>query len=234
MQKLTFASITLDDLTQLVNLNEQASVRHDWTQVEALSLTEDEQRRLQEIQAGIIDEPLHVMNEATLWARAIYPLLMLAERESIRAWGEVSLQARYPNFELEGLADGALGRSVGGRLQSPYLVVVETKRGVAGQNPIWQLYGQLLAAAWLNWRQNRQTPQEIFGCYTIADSWTFIRAEVDGLESDRPTLQIESSREYTEKVDAETILKLLKTIVNRALKRNREINRVCLNKPTSL
>ncbi len=225
MQNLTFASLTLNDLNQIVYLDEQASVHHDWTQVEALPLTEGEQRRLREIRAGIVDEPLHVMNEATLWARAIYPLLMMAERDSIRAWGEVSLQAQYPNFELEGLADGALGRSVGGRLQSPYLVVVETKRGIAGQNPIWQLYGQLLAAAWLNWRQNGQTPQEIFGCYTIADSWTFIRAEVGGLESDRPTLRIESSREYTEKVNAEMILKVLKTIVDRSLERNPEIGR---------
>jgi len=220
MHKLTFASITLDDLNQVIDLKEQESVHHAWTQVDDCPLMPDEQRRLQEIQAGIVDEPLHVMNEATLWARAIYPLLMLAERDSIRAWGEVSLKARYPTFELEGIADGALGRSFGGRLQCPYLVVVETKRGIEGQNPIGQLYGQLLAAARLNWQRNQGDPQEMFGCYTIADSWTFIRAEVAGLDTDRPGLQVESSREYTEKVDAETILKLLKTIVARGIENN--------------
>ena len=44
-----------------------------------------------------------------------------------------------------------MGYSVAGRLEMPYLVVVETKRGVENQNPIFQLYAQLLAAARLNW-----------------------------------------------------------------------------------
>ena len=99
-------------------------------------------------------------------------------------------------------------------------MVVKTKRGIEGQNPIGQLYGQLLAAARLNWQRNQGDPQEMFGCYAIADSWTFIRAEVAGLDTDRPGLQVESSREYTEKVDAETILKLLKTIVARGIENN--------------
>ena len=47
----------------------------------------------------------------------------------------------------------------------------------------------------------------------IADSWTFVRAEVSEIESDRPTLKVESSEEYSEKSDAETILKVLKSIV---------------------
>jgi len=137
----------------------------------------------------------------------------------------VSLKARYPTFEVEGIADGALGRSFGGRLQCPYLVVVETKRGIEGQNPIGQLYGQLLAAARLNWQRNQGDPQEMFGCYAIADSWTFIRAEVAGLDTKRPGLRVESSREYMEKVDAETILKLLKTIVTREIENNRSSDR---------
>jgi hypothetical protein len=53
----------------------------------------------------------------------------------------------------------------------------------------------------------------MFGCYTIADSWTFVKGLVQALESDRPRLTVESSQEYAEKVDAEIILKLLKTIV---------------------
>jgi hypothetical protein len=65
-----------------------------------------------------------------------------------------------------------------GMMESPYIVVVETKRGIDNQNPLFQLYGQLLAAAHLNWENENQehSPQEIFGCYTIADSWTFVRA----------------------------------------------------------
>ena len=72
-----------------------------------------------------------------------------------------------------------------------------------------------MVAAHLNWENNSQEPQEIFGCYTIADSWSFIRAEVDGMVSDRPTLQIESSRQYAEQYDAETIAKILKGMVSK-------------------
>jgi hypothetical protein len=119
----------------------------------------------------------------------------------------------YSQFELDGVADGVMGYSVAGRLEMPYLVVVETKRGIENQNPIFQLYAQLLAAARLNWEGDRLSVQEVFGCYTIADSWTFVRAEVSEIESDRPTLKVESSQEYSEKSDAETILKVLKSIV---------------------
>ena len=84
-----------------------------------------------------------------------------------------------------------------------------------GPNPIYQLYGQLLVAAHSNWENNPEEPQEIFGCYTIADSWSFIRAEVNGMIADRPTMQIEFSRQYAEQYDAETIAKILKGIVSR-------------------
>jgi hypothetical protein len=92
-------------------------------------------------------------------------------------------------------------------------VVVETKKGVEGQNPVFQLYGQLLAAAYLNWVNDPCPQQEIFGCYTIADTWKFVRAELEGIETERPTMRLEYSREYSEKYDAETILKILKSIV---------------------
>lgn len=213
MSKLTFSTLTFDSLIQVVTLVEQEGINHQWTHIKDVSLTVDEQRRVREIQNSIGTEPIHLMNEATIWARAIYPLLMLAEQGSIRAWGEVSLNTAYPTFELDGIADGVLGKSVAGRLKSPYLVVVETKRGIEAQNPLIQLYGQLLAAAHLNWKTNHNDPQEVFGCYTIADSWTFVRAEVMGLETDKPSLTVELSQEYTEKVDAATILKLLKQIV---------------------
>lgn len=123
------------------------------------------------------------------------------------------LSAMYSQFEVDGIADGVMGYSVAGRLEMPYLVVVETKRGVENQNPIFQLYAQLLAAARLNWEGDHVPVQEVFGCYTIADSWTFVRAEVSEIESDRPTLKVESSQEYSQKSDAETILKVLKSIV---------------------
>ena len=47
------------------------------------------------------------------------------------------LSAVYSQFEVDGIANGVMGYSVAGRLEMPYLVVVETKRSVENQNPIF-------------------------------------------------------------------------------------------------
>jgi hypothetical protein len=210
--KLTFSTVTLARLRQVVNLHER-DASDLWLASADIELGDREKLQLEIIQSYLIHEKLHLLNEATLWARAIYPLLLIAEQTGIRAWSEVPLSATYSQFELDGIADGVMGYSVAGRLETPYLVVVETKRGIEDQNPIFQLYAQLLAAARLNWEGDGVPVQEVFGCYTIADSWTFVRAEVSEIESDRPTLKVESSQEYSEKSDATTILKVLKSIV---------------------
>jgi hypothetical protein len=212
MEKLTFSSATLAALKRLIQL-EESDASEGWQDVSQVELSDREQLQLDIMQSYLVREKLHLLNEATLWARAIYPLLMIAEQKNIRVWSEVPLAATYQQFEVDGVADGAMGRSVSGRLESPYLVVVETKRGIENQNPLFQLYVQLLAAAKLNWDNDHQAVQEMFGCYTIADSWTFMRAEVSDIEADRPTLKVESSQEYSEKSDAATILKILKQIV---------------------
>lgn len=216
MEKLILSKISLADLRRLVTLQEIGIATYPWLQVEAITLTENELRQIQDIRARLLNSSPHLMNEATIWARGIYPLLALVEQTSIRAWAQVPLQAQYAQFEIEGIADGVLGKTVSGRLEVPYLVIVETKKGIEGQNPVFQLYGQLLAAARLNWEDQQKSPQEtqeIFGCYTIADIWTFIRAEVSGIASDMPTLRVEASREYAEQYDAETIVKILKRMV---------------------
>ncbi|MCY7320294.1 MAG: hypothetical protein LH660_00425 [Phormidesmis sp. CAN_BIN36] len=56
---------------------------------------------------------------------------------------------------------------------------------------------------------------EIFGCYTIADTWKFLRAEIENIDTEQPTMSLEYSREYVEKLETETIFKILKTIVAR-------------------
>ncbi|MCP4699909.1 MAG: hypothetical protein GY862_24115, partial [Gammaproteobacteria bacterium] len=101
--------------------------------------------------------------------------------------------------------------------EAPYLVMVESKRGLEAQNPVPQLYGQLLAAAGVNQEREKEASQEIFGCYTIADSWTFVRAEFSDMEADIPRMLVEISREYAEKQEAEMILKILKNIVSNRL-----------------
>jgi len=41
------------------------------------------------------------------------------------------LRATYPQFEIDGVADGVLGKCVSGLLETPFLVVIEAKRGLA-------------------------------------------------------------------------------------------------------
>jgi hypothetical protein len=183
--------------------------------VGAIALTEYERRRVLEVSAYLLDRDTTLMNEATVWGKAIFPLLTLAEDGNVEIWAEVMLRAQYARFTLEGVVDGVLGRSVIGRVEAPYLVVVEAKKGVEAQSPVYRLYGQLLAAAHLNWEMDGKEVQEVFGCYTIGDVWKFVRAEVSEITSDRPMLRTEYSREYVEKLEAEMILKLLKGIVQR-------------------
>jgi hypothetical protein len=213
MDKLTFSKLSLAEIKRVISLQEGPIAPYQWTQVDSIALTDHELRQVQDIKSHLLNCDTHLMNEATIWGRGIYPLLLLAEQEPIQAWAEVSLQAQYSKFEIEGIADGVLGKTVAGRVESPYLVVVETKRGVESQNPVFQLYGQLLAAAHLNWENDHQETQEMFGCYTIADTWKLVRAEIKDIETDRPTMRLEYSREYSEKYEAETILQILKLVV---------------------
>ncbi len=166
-----------------------------------------------DIQNRIAQDRPQLMNEATVWARAIYPVLMLAEQDFVRAWAQVPLRATYPTFEISGVADGVLGKGLAGELEAPYLVVVEAKRGIEAQNPQYQLYGEMLAAAKMNWTMDGQDPQIIFGCYTVADVWTFVRGQVVGIESDKPSLYLESSQEYSGKLESDTVVKILQKVV---------------------
>ena len=52
-----------------------------------------------------------------------------------------------------------------------------------------------------------------YGCYTIGDNWTFVQGLITGLENDLPSLTIQHSREYAERLEAITILQILKYIV---------------------
>jgi hypothetical protein len=219
METLKLSAIDLSDLKRHVSLTEKPGIHYDWLNVDEMALSDRQMQYVTDLQTGLQTVQVHLFNEATLWARAIYPLLQLAEQDNIQIWAEVGLSAKYAKFGLEGIADGVMGPSFAGRIQCPYFVMVETKRGIENTNPIFQLYGQLLAAAWLNHQLQERDIQEIFGCFTIADAWTFVRAEVSGIDSDRPSLTVEFSPEYAEKFDAPRILRILKKIIDRSISR---------------
>ena len=214
--KFTFGTISLQDIKKHVRLSERMGGAYPWLDTAGVQLSEQERMLTAATVARMRQLPVHLLNAATVWARAVYPLLLLAETETVRAWAEVSLTANYRNFALEGVVDGVLGNSITGRLEAPYVVVTEAKRGIEAQNPTAQVYAQLLAAARLN--HNGAGPQEVFGCYTIADAWTFMRAQIDEIDSEQPIMQVETSEEYVAKLEAETIVKILKNFVNQGVK----------------
>ncbi len=173
METLTIGKLTFESFLAVVDLEEKPTQHYPWTQVEEISLTDKEILQMGFITDRLLEEPSHLLNEATIWGRAIYPLLLLGEQGEIRARAEVPIAAQYPQFKIIGIADGALGKTIATRVIAPFLVLVEAKRGIEGSDPTLQLYGKMLAAARLNWQQHtpqKNEPQIFFGCYTIVDT----------------------------------------------------------------
>ena len=218
MQTYRFSELTEEILRTLVTLDEEDSAAETWEEMQTVPLTPKESALLDYLKTDTHQRHLPLMNEATVWTRAIYPMLRLAEQGQGIAWAGVPLKATYPTFQLEGEADGALAPSVGGRMQPPYLIIMhEAKRGVNAPNPQFQLYGEILAAAWLNWERDSKTEQEISGCYTIADNWTFVQGVVGGIASEKPTFSVKLSKRYNGIFEAERIVQILKAIVAKHL-----------------
>lgn len=230
VDKLQVSNLSLADLRQYVYLKEYEATDWPWLDLSQIVLTDREKLRIQFIQSDLVHRRVQLMNEATVWARAIYPLLLLAEQGDIQAHAGVVLSAQYLNFVIEAIADGVLGTAIAGSIESPYIIIVEAKRGIEAQNPLFQLYAELLAAAYLNWKnQSFKTPdlvstgQQVFGCYTVADVWTFLRAEVSGFEAEKPSLTVEFSQEFSEKTEAETICRVLKAMVGQYVVADRSV-----------
>lgn len=214
MKSVTFVELTAAALRDIATVQEQSIAAYPWTEVDQIALSEEEQAQATYITNHLRYADTLLMNEATIWGRAIYPMLILAEQGPVQAWAQVALRARYPHVELNGFVDGVLGRGIVSVTETAYyLIVVEAKRGLESQDPRLQLLGQLLAAARLNWERDQNPVQTVFGCYTIIDTWKFVRAIVGDLDSESPTMTLEPSREYVQKVEAETILKILKRII---------------------
>jgi hypothetical protein len=214
IKKYLFSELTRKEIKRLISLTEQRIMLDAWFKDEQFIISEAEKQQISYIVAHLLPYETTLMNEATIWGRAIYPLLLMVEKDDLQAWAEVALEAKFADFELQGIADAVLGKCQAGVMDVPYIVVIEGKRGLESKNPRFQLYGELLAIAKLNWEEDPQPMTTIFGCYTIADSWTFIRAQITDIEYDIPKMRIESTREYVEKIEAETILKILKFLVS--------------------
>ena len=208
-----FNALTSALLAEIVTLRHEPSVPELWDELARKELSEADRTAVGAVTAKLLYYRTQRVNEATIWARAIYPLLMLAERGTIRAWSMVSLSASFNDIELRGDADGALAPSMVEELGLPYLVVMAAKRGASGTDPMAQLLGAMLCAARLNEDGGHPAP-EMFGCYTLADVWTFVRARLDWAQP-RPAMNLTVSREYMEKTEAGIILAILASIVGK-------------------
>jgi len=225
MTKLALASVTLDDLARLAVLESRGTTEYPWNS-EIEPPDEAALVQLRYLTAKLAASHPILLNEITLWARAIYPLLELAETGGMRAWGGVPLAARdpYSDTELTGVVDGVLAPEEGvlaGTPGQPFLLVIETKRGVDATDPRPQLFAAILAVLWTRLgrvRAGQEGPIEVFGCFTVSDLWTFVHAEATVRpEGSQPRLGVTLSwsREYTERVEADAILRVLRGITRR-------------------
>jgi len=213
MKTYAFKDLNTTTLPEVVVIRHEPRQPGAWEELARKELGESDGIALKLLVGKLIDYKTVRANEATLWARAIYPLLVLAEREDVRAFSLVPLAARFDDIELRGEVDGVLASSADDEVGLPFLVVVEAKRGISGTDPMGQLLGAMLCAARLN-EQGGHPAREIFGCYTVADLWTFLRGTLDWSQP-KPTMSLLSSREYTEKTEASTILAILESIVSK-------------------
>src|SRR5208337_3921489 len=194
MVNISLRSATLDDLAHLAALESRSMAPEPWGDGEPPD--EAAQVQLRYLSGKLAHVRTTTLNEATLWARAVYPLLELAETDDVRAWAEVPLAARdpYSDTELAGVVDGVLAPEgvLAGAPGQPFLLGMEAKRGMEATDPRPALLAALLAVLWTRIGQpDTEGPVEAFGCFTVGDIWTFVRAEaVARPEGHRPRLGV--------------------------------------------
>lgn len=216
MRLLDCSRITVDELTALARVDDLGVTDEPWAALARGELSDEAQRAIEMVVGGLRRFPPGLVNEATVRARVVIPLLALAEVDRVAAYADVPLTARLPHVELTGVADAALGRPFAGELRAPFLVVVEAKRGIEAHNPVPQLYAEMLAAAWMNAQGDPRDARPVHGCYTVGDCWTFVRMDARGLDTDRPSLTVCSSPEYGTRSEAATVVRTLQSIVREA------------------
>jgi hypothetical protein len=213
MKTYPFNELTPAKLLEIAAIHHELPQPDVWEELARREIGERARSALALIIATLRDFKLLLANEATVWSRAIYPVLVLAERRGIYAFSLVSLAAKFDDVEIRGEADGALAAGVNAEPAAPYIVVIEAKRGVGATEPVSQLLGALLCAARRNERDGKPA-EEIYGVYTVADVWTFVRARLDW-SGPKPVMRVLASDEYVEKTEAPTILAILDSIVDK-------------------
>lgn len=204
-----FGRAELDQIAEVVD----EEIRDEpWATFEKSALTSDDEQQIAQVLRRYRGIHVSLINEATLWSRLVYPLLLTAERDSIKAWSEVPISAQVGDNEIQGIVDGALAAGGADAPRAPLLLIMEAKRGTEASNPIYPLYAALLCVGWNATRAQGTEEHTCHGCFTIADTWTFVTARVQAGKGGRPRMTLRSSREYSEKLEAPAILSVLKGI----------------------
>lgn len=73
----TFSQLSEETLKTLVTLEGKYVLAEEWDNMQ-IALTDDECRRVEVLKSTLHGRHLLVMNASTLWARAIYPMLVSA------------------------------------------------------------------------------------------------------------------------------------------------------------
>lgn len=224
MAAISFNQLTPEVLESLADFEGPIEAPELWAELEATAIPATALPLLDWIVARAREMLTVAANESTLWARAIYPMLMLAEEQRVRAWSQVTLRAELTRgetkTELVGVIDGVLAREnpLGGQARPPFLLVVEAKRAIDASDPRPQVLGALLASIAAEGPRGADLVER-FGCLTVGESWTFVRVEFDARpEAARPRVRLAWSREYAQNEAAQRVLAVLLGIVRRHAK----------------
>ncbi|MEB3355858.1 MAG: hypothetical protein VKK04_03975, partial [Synechococcales bacterium] len=63
--------VALSDLISLIQLEEFGIDAYPWLEDQGIPITEIEKQQLEIVQSRLASDPTHLLNEATIWARAI-------------------------------------------------------------------------------------------------------------------------------------------------------------------
>lgn len=212
--KRQLSQIGRTEFIEFADLEDVGISEEPWSSFERSSLSADDESQLALLLRRYRGMHVTRINEATLWSRLVYPLLLAAERDSIKAWSEVPISAQIGEVELQGVVDGALAAGGADAPNWPLLLVIKAKRGTEAANPVHPLYAALLCVGWNQTAKVGAKERVCYGCFTIADTWTFVEARIRGVPG-RPRVQVRSSREYSEKLEAHLILSVLRGIEDR-------------------
>jgi hypothetical protein len=209
--KKQLSQFSRTELAQIADVVDEEIRDEPWATFEHGVLSGEDQQQIAQVLRRYRGLHVVLINEATVWSRLVYPLLLTAERDPIKAWAEVPVAAQIGEVDIAGTVDGALAAGADAP-RVPLLLLVEAKRGTEASNPIVPLYAALLCVGWNEIQARGGGEHLCYGCFTIADTWTFVEACVAAEAGGRPRIRLRSSREYAEKLEAHLIVSILRGI----------------------